>query len=922
MRRALLLFAAMLAVGLTPLTTTAQTLFPFGGSSGTDFWIAIPPNEIIPYPTTALQIHIVSAFDTEITVYDAATAKSNTYALKAGEVRILSDDRSETLWAWEIRDYEQVLLKAIRITSEKPIAVCVLNARPNTTDSYMALPVRAWGTEYVVSTYYDFNEQKAWACGFGIVAKENCAVTVSLRGTGQQSAKTSGGKSIGQTFNLNMQAGSVYFVVGDGSTRGEFDLTGTSISSSAPIGVLSFHQRTTMPNLLVDGNGRDHLVEMTPPISMLGKKYVTVDFVRSSAIAGAGGDVFRVVATQPNTRWSVKSYDLISHGQLRQNGGVLTKAGDFADLIQAVEPVQLNSGFTVWEADKPVLISQIATSSTFDGDQKHDPFMINLFPTDQAGSEFEFTLMPGPLFTTHHLNLVIQIDSTLGNRDALLKQIMYNGQPIYDHTAQIVPGLLLNEVLPGMYFARLMITNTTSIQRITAPRDVKINGYVYGYGTTETYGHPILGVRYTPYPYVDKLPPVITRLTDLSLTGGSQGPIYVRATELRNNPDPVRPEPLPTDEVESGINGVTMTDHLTNANASLQLVTSSSILPTDAYTQFDVRVNPADSTLDMDVTIRATDRVGNAGTQRFTKQGLLKMTPGSPDFGRTKLGTQGTISVVAKNQTSGPITISAIAGSKPTVFSTDALGSGPITIPSQGERTLTWKYNASEETTDYRSDFDTDEVKVTTSAGFTTLSMKGVAGRALMAPEDLNFGQVDPSAAKKCMDVYVKNDGSFPFRLDAVVVPSGTPFEFQRDDAQFLDPIEPGERRKVGVACYDPTHSNGDSVNVTFRSSDNHSDDSVAMWAGNKMATSVDDETAGRTFAVSVERSTVEVSFAGYDATSITVTDLRGNLLHTVNVGSGQNVVQINSSSWASATYVVSLICPDGAYTRMVQIVR
>jgi hypothetical protein len=126
----------------------------------------------------------------------------------------------------------------------------------------------------------------------------------------------------------------------------------------------------------------------------------------------------------------------------------------------------------------------------------------------------------------------------------------------------------------------------------------------------------------------------------------------------------------------------------------------------------------------------------------------------------------------------------------------------------------------------------------------------------------------------------------------------------------------------VGVACYDPTHSNGDSVNVTFRSSDNHSDDSVAMWAGNKMATSVDDETAGRTFAVSVERSTVEVSFAGYDATSITVTDLRGNLLHTVNVGSGQNVVQINSSSWASATYVVSLICPDGAYTRMVQIVR
>ena len=40
------------------------------GSQGTEFYFAIPPNEILPFPVEGLEIYVASAFDTNVELFD------------------------------------------------------------------------------------------------------------------------------------------------------------------------------------------------------------------------------------------------------------------------------------------------------------------------------------------------------------------------------------------------------------------------------------------------------------------------------------------------------------------------------------------------------------------------------------------------------------------------------------------------------------------------------------------------------------------------------------------------------------------------------------------------------------------------------------------------------------------------------------
>ncbi|MBU3699192.1 MAG: hypothetical protein FGM33_04170, partial [Candidatus Kapabacteria bacterium] len=277
------------------------------GNAGTEFFIAIPPNEILPFPVESLEIYVASVFDANVELYDYAGAKSTRFAVKANQVKTLSD-RRELNWSMEVRDAEAPQLKGLRIKSDKPVSVTVINSKVTTTDAYLAIPTRSWGTEHIAVAYWDFREVKPWAGGFIIIAKEPTEVEILLRGSGNNDATTSGGRKIGDRINVFLDEGEVYMVHGDGQTRAAFDLTGSLITSDKPVGVIGFHMRTTMPNQLINGNGRNHLCEMLPPTTSWGRKYSTIEFKRARNLAGRG-DVFRVVAKDNNTRWTLRYYD-------------------------------------------------------------------------------------------------------------------------------------------------------------------------------------------------------------------------------------------------------------------------------------------------------------------------------------------------------------------------------------------------------------------------------------------------------------------------------------------------------------------------------------------------------------------------------------------------------------------------------------
>ena len=544
----------VLLVLLACSPSVAQTLTPAqqyavsNGALGREFWIAIPPNEIEPYQRSGLEIYVTSPYDTEVRVYDASADRTYKRTLTAGVVRTLNDTRGETRWDWEIREYESVVRKGIRLTADKPFTVSVLNSKVVSSDAYLAIPTVMWDTTYIVTSYYDFNEFKSWAGGFTIVARENgTQVQIDLRGTGEEQATTSGGRTINQgPYTIFMDEGDVYHVKGDGSTRGVFDLTGTKVTSTKPIGVISSHQRTTMPNLLVRGNGRDHLVEMNTPTSQWDTEYVSVEFERNGTNPQAKGDVFRVVAAEPNTRWNLTYYDALTGDVVSQGGGVIATAGGFADLAQSQGPTILTHGVSVWKADKPIQVVQYSCSASFDGDQVHDPFQINLLPSNRYVHATAFQIPTDPDFTEHYLNLVFIADPDDPSLEEHLKAATIDGVAIWNHPNAAVPILLMtNPDGTDVWWARIKFGNEANAHTVLSPH-IPFGGYLYGFGQVDSYGlplgpiHPNIAAEDTVAPVVDATP-VVGIIASITVT------------ETTNDPEQVRPQPLPTDQVDAGI---------------------------------------------------------------------------------------------------------------------------------------------------------------------------------------------------------------------------------------------------------------------------------------------------------------------------------------------------------------------------------
>ena len=551
------------------------------GNAGTEFFVAIAPNEILPFPVEGLEIYIASEFAANVELYDYAADRSVRFTVTANTVKTLTD-RRELNWSMEVREAESPQRMGLRIQSDKPITVSVINSKVTTTDAYLAIPTSSWGTEYIAVSYSDFREVKPWSGGFMIIAKEPTQVDILLRGGGKNAATTSGGRKIGDRMSVFLDEGEVYMVHGDGQTRGVFDLSGSSITSDKPVGVIGFHMRTTMPNQLINGNGRNHLCEMLPPTSSWGKKYSTIELNRTRQSAGRG-DVFKVVAKDANTRWTLKYYDKTTGKLLGQSGGLLANAGDFADIAQAQQPTAITEGFSVWEADKPIFVMQYSCSSSWDGDQILDPFMFSVCPEEEFITSANFQTPTMAQFTKHYVNLIVKTDTT--NNAAMvenLKSLQIDGVPVWSDPRATKPSLLFTRMPNGLFWASVEFGTEARAHRITGNGKVSFAGYLYGYGAVDAYGMPLSTVAVDVVRTVDTMPPTI-EVTEIP---GQCGAFRGQASEIRNIPDPPNATPQTGDQIESGIASIDSVVGSRSYNYQLKLITDNSFPSISPYKVF------------------------------------------------------------------------------------------------------------------------------------------------------------------------------------------------------------------------------------------------------------------------------------------------------------------------------------------------
>ncbi|MFP4543737.1 MAG: T9SS type A sorting domain-containing protein [Candidatus Kapaibacterium sp.] len=457
-----------------------ETYF-YNGNAGREFIIAIPPNDDQLAQRESLEMYISSAFAANVKIKMPGAQGSLSTKIKPGEVKTFSTFNGGMDWSLEVWEDESPVEKAIEITSDAPVNVYVLNSKSASSDGYMAIPVSNFGTDYIHCSYYDFHENRKWAGGFLIIGThDNTEARIFLKGRGGQYDKTAGGKEIGKNYLVKLDKGEVYMIRGGGNTQATFDLTGSRVTSDKPVGLISFHNRTTLPKS--NASSRDHLSEMIPPTTAWGKEYYSLALNRKINM----GDLFRVVALEEDTDVDIRWYDLHNKQQIDKRNFILEKSGDFHDILETDHRWPHSNpsirGTSVFKADKPILVMQYSYSVSWDGDSNYDPFMFLVTAKEQYNYSTIFQTPVQLGFKKNYVNIIAIGDVTDPTR-ADIKSIKLDGEPVFE----LIPYFPFNQI-PGtdLFWARVEIAMGPHILE----GNTKFGAYVYGYKSVDSYGWP------------------------------------------------------------------------------------------------------------------------------------------------------------------------------------------------------------------------------------------------------------------------------------------------------------------------------------------------------------------------------------------------------------------------------------------------
>lgn len=458
-------------------------------SYGKEFVFAIPPNDAENTSATlnVLMLYITAIEKSNVQVtYNGKTEYYTINANSTKEIELKNLIRpSNNKYGQEVYETGVVKDKTFRIESDSDIAVAVLNSKEMTADSFIIFPTKAWGKNYIHLAYWDNEIYGGHHKGSGMLIIANYDNTVlNIYYKGINGTKTTEGKKIGDKETITLNKGEVYSFRSTGIGEFDFDLSGTQVISSKPVGAISFHQRTSIPGgEYIDG--KDHLVEMITPVTAWGDKYVCLQLARDNVngwFSKKWGDYFRGIASENGTVVTCKYYNFET-GELYDQLKFEIDANEYFE-YNGKKGLDLNNksirGISIWESNKPFMLMQYCYSADWDRNDDYDPFMTLAVPTEQYVNYTVFNV-PGKSSGIESSFANILVSASTDNKD-ILKTMRIDGLRLSD----LYPELLLNKV-PGenLYWLRLPISQGNHI----IESDALFGAYLYGFGNYISYGH-------------------------------------------------------------------------------------------------------------------------------------------------------------------------------------------------------------------------------------------------------------------------------------------------------------------------------------------------------------------------------------------------------------------------------------------------
>lgn len=364
--------------------------------------------------------------------------------------------------------------KGIHITSNVPIVAYAHIYASVSSGATMLLPVESWGYSYTTINSEQIDAGGPAYSWVYVIAKEN---NTEVRIT--PSVTTRLGKPAGVPFDVTLQKGQIYQIIGQSDNSGNGNqFTGTRIVSIAsgsegckPIAVFAGSSRTRgESDPCGSGSGRDNDMQQCYPEHAWGKRYLTAPFSSSNGATLRPSDfqtsVYKIVVTDPNT-------------QVKRNGTPLT------GLIVPGNYYKFSSNEAQFiEADKPIMVGQFMSgSSTCNPGSSGDPEMVYLSPIEQAISRVGFYRNTETSIASNFVTLIIP---TAGVASLRIDGVLFSNQtPLssvhsYPHLRNALVGKDYTVIVKGW-----ASQNTQTI--ITS--DSAFNVLTYGLGGAESYAY-------------------------------------------------------------------------------------------------------------------------------------------------------------------------------------------------------------------------------------------------------------------------------------------------------------------------------------------------------------------------------------------------------------------------------------------------
>lgn len=342
-----------------------------------DFWIAIPKIFNTGDSGKYAEIYIASQQATTIHIRGSRFAPVDR-KLKAGEQFIFKVETQDTAKSMENDRCAVVQKKGIHIWSDDAdLSVYLYVRNAQSAGGTAILPTTHWGKEYALASWAADSTLGDKPGEFVLVAKEDSTIvtivpTAPIR---QDTFATQILYPADKSFTVRLDRGQAVQYMSQLSSKLP-DLTGTSITSSRPVGVFSAVQGVRIYS-------DDFICEMMPPVCSWGKKYVTINDVGSLEYG-----IYRVIASKDD---QVINYN--SHNQTRTV--MVQKDTAFEHMDNYDE-----SGI-IWESDAPFLVVYYISL--------YRPAMICATPFESFAKEVSFQL---PADSTKVDILINRIDST------------------------------------------------------------------------------------------------------------------------------------------------------------------------------------------------------------------------------------------------------------------------------------------------------------------------------------------------------------------------------------------------------------------------------------------------------------------------------------------------------------------------------